>query len=591
MGTIRALTTASPDRAPGSADGLTLAPNLHLPVSAVTQTFAILAKRGVGKTYTAAVLTEELLKAGLPVAVIDPVGVWWGLRSSADGKHPGLPVVIFGGEHGDVPLEETAGELLADLLVSEQLPAVLDLSLLRKGQATRFLTEFAERLYHRNRDPLHLIIDEADAFAPQRPQKGQERMLGAAEDLVRRGRARGLGVTLITQRPAVLNKNVLTQVEVLITLRIIAPQDHSAIDDWVRQHDAYGQRDELMASLASLPVGTAWFWSPGWLDLFQRVEIRQRETFDSSATPSVTSGRVTGPKAFAAVDLGRLRERIAATVERAEADDPRRLRQRIAELERKLATATARAGQPQPQPQPEPRVERVVERVEVPVLDEQLVARLEAAAAPLFGVAEGIQQASDAIGAALGRWQQPAAEPGPAAAVSPRPTSTPASASAPGPGPGKLGRAQRAILTVLAQHPEGRTKRQLALQTGYAVKGGGFGNALGALRSAQLVERGDQVRVTPAGIDALGGAWAPLPSGGHALVEHWARQLGKAEGLILRVLVAAWPGTLTKQEVADRTGYAADGGGFGNALGRLRTLELIEGYRDLRAADALSQPG
>ena len=33
------------------------------------------------------------------------------------------------------------------------------------------------------------------------------------EDLVRRGRARGLGITLITQRPAVLNKDVLTQVD------------------------------------------------------------------------------------------------------------------------------------------------------------------------------------------------------------------------------------------------------------------------------------------------------------------------------------------------------------------------------------------
>jgi hypothetical protein len=40
-----------------------------------------------------------------------------------------------------------------------------------------------------------------------------------------------------------------------------------------------------MESLASLPVGTAWVWSPGYLELFQRVTIRARETFDSSATP------------------------------------------------------------------------------------------------------------------------------------------------------------------------------------------------------------------------------------------------------------------------------------------------------------------
>jgi hypothetical protein len=45
-----------------------------------------------------------------------------------------------------------------------------------------------ESRFTRNRGPLQLVLDEADAFAPQRPQKGQERMLDAVEDLVRRGR-------------------------------------------------------------------------------------------------------------------------------------------------------------------------------------------------------------------------------------------------------------------------------------------------------------------------------------------------------------------------------------------------------------------
>jgi len=62
-----------PDRAGSAVEGLTLGPGLVLPVEAVTETFAILAKRG------------------------DPVGVWWGLRSFADGTAEGLPVVIFGG--------------------------------------------------------------------------------------------------------------------------------------------------------------------------------------------------------------------------------------------------------------------------------------------------------------------------------------------------------------------------------------------------------------------------------------------------------------------------------------------------------------
>lgn len=91
---------------------LKISDQLSLPPDAVTQTFALLAKRGVGKTYTLLVMAEEMLAAGQTVVVADPVGVCWGLRASADGNGPGLPIVILGGDHGDIPLEATGGSLL-----------------------------------------------------------------------------------------------------------------------------------------------------------------------------------------------------------------------------------------------------------------------------------------------------------------------------------------------------------------------------------------------------------------------------------------------------------------------------------------------
>jgi len=39
-----------------------------------------------------------------------------------------------------------------------------------------------------------------------------------------------------------------------------------------------------------------------------------------------------------------------------------------------------------------------------------------------------------------------------------------------------------------------------------------------------------------------------------------------------------------KEEVAAKAGYQASGGGFNNALGRLRTLELVQGRGELRAS-------
>src|SRR5919204_2305309 len=107
---------------------LRISPDLTVPADAVTQTFGVLAVRGAGKTHTAAVLAEEMFKAGLPFVVVDPVGVWWGLRSSRDGKSAGLPIAVLGGPHGDIPLEKGGGQLVADLVVDERLSCVLDVS-------------------------------------------------------------------------------------------------------------------------------------------------------------------------------------------------------------------------------------------------------------------------------------------------------------------------------------------------------------------------------------------------------------------------------------------------------------------------------
>ncbi len=168
-----------------------------LPLEAVTQTFAILGIRGSGKTNSGVDMAEEMLKAGQQIVVLDPVDVWWGLRSSRDGAHAGFPIAIIGGEHGDVPLEGVNGTVIADFVVDSGTPVVLSLRHLSLGDQRRFAADFAERLYHRkgeagNRGPLHLFVDECDEFIPQNIQKGGERMFGAFDRLVRRGRSSGI---------------------------------------------------------------------------------------------------------------------------------------------------------------------------------------------------------------------------------------------------------------------------------------------------------------------------------------------------------------------------------------------------------------
>jgi hypothetical protein len=385
---------------------LRIAADLTLPVDAVTQAIAILARKGAGKTYTASVLVEEVVRAKVPVVILDPTGGWWGLRSSVDGESPGLPVVIFGGDHGDVPLEPTAGHVIADVVVEHPGAYVLDLSAFpSKASEQRFAGDFLERLYRakkRETGPLLLVVDEADVFAPQRPGNDQTRTLGALESIVRRGRIKGLGDLLITQRAAVLNKNVLTQTEVLIVMQTTGPQDRAAIDAWIEGNGTREERDEVLGSLASLERGEAWVWSPSFLRILQRVRIRARTTFDSSRTPEAGETAVA-PKAFAAVNLAKLGARIAATVEQQKANDPAVLKRRIRQLESEVAASHDVLRR---RPDREVPVEKIVE---VPVLNGQvgdlreLVGQLHEIGSGMILVGTGIGQAADSIVAAIDR--------------------------------------------------------------------------------------------------------------------------------------------------------------------------------------------
>jgi uncharacterized protein len=74
---------------------------------------------------------------------------------------------------------------------------------------------------------------------------------------------------------------------------------------------------------------------------------------------------------------------------------------------------------------------------------------------------------------------------------------------------------------------------------------------------------------------------------GSALIAYWRSQLGRAERLILETLAQVHPAALAKEEVAAKAGYEASGGGFNNALGRLRTLQLVRGRGELKASDNL----
>jgi hypothetical protein len=529
---------------------LRISDDVALPHSAITHTFGLLAVRGAGKSNAARVIAEKFFRAGLPFVAIDPVGSWFGLRSSRDGKSPGLPIPIFGGRRGDVPLEREGGRLIADLVVDRRLSCILDISTFESEAAKKgFLLDFARRLFLRNEEPLHLFLEEADDYIPQKPMRDELHLLRAFENIVRRGRARGLGVTLISQRSAVVNKNVLTQVQTLIAMRTTSPQDRAAVEAWLKYH---AQSREILESLPSLKDGEAWIWSPTFLKKTVRTRFQLSETFDSGETPKM--GKRTAAT-LADVDLSELTKRMAATIERAKQDDPKELKKRIAELEKQLEMMRSKPAAANELNEFRERGRAMAEAMR------QSAANLTA----FFDGFGDVRRRSEAAPSRKPRPKSPTVPDGP---------------TDPSVGSGGMKR----ILIALAQRPQGLSQRSLGLRAGLSSNSGTFSSYLSRARGAGWIEGKGTLRITDAGEKALG-EYEPLPTG-TALLDYWLADLGNGgASRILRSLADVYPRSLSQEELAERAQLTTNSGTFSSYLSRLRGLELIEGRGELKAAD------
>lgn len=609
--------------------GLRVADGLELPLEAVTETFAILAKRRAGKSNAAVVLAEEMFDRGLPWVAVDPKGDWWGVRAAGAGLEAsdGLGVLVFGGDHGDVPLEPGSGTLVAELVAQQRLTCVLDVSTMTKADQRRFLVDFATTLYRRNTEPLHVFCEEADEYIPQRVAGENAKLVGAFETLIKRGGFRGIGVTLISQRSASINKDALSQVETLIAMRTPSPQDRKAILGWVDQHAA---GSEAVADLPQLGNGEAWVFSPQWLQTLVKVRFRRRRTFDSGATPRV-GGQLAPPAALAEVDLKAIRDAMAETIERAAATDPDVLRRRVRELELQLQARPTSAKRAEP-------VERIV-RVEVPVLppdtvqalsvaadrllatlaaqSEQLDQTLRAAAALLVP----LQDVHDALAAhpSLSTAASPAAPgltdlsgpPGPAGPLGPR--NPPSPFAEPGepardasPSAVRSGKARpsshaaaepvlrsgvrRMVESLGRMAPLRLTRAQWGTVSRLKTTGGTWSTYLSDIRQAGLLDESDAgYTLTPAGFEFLGGRPDPLSAA--ELQQHYRRILRSGAAKMLDALIGAYPRPLTRAELGEAAALASTGGTFSTYLSDLVRNGLADRDGDRVTATAVLMHG
>jgi len=586
---------------------LHVAPGVDLPLSVVTSKAAIMAMTGQGKTYLAKVIAEEMLKHGAQIVVGDYKGEWWGLTSSASGKRAGYNVVVFGGEHADVPMREDSGRAIADVVVNERINAILDVSGFEDDEPKiRFMTEFAYRLFFLNRRPIHFFLDEADEFVPQNPQRGQVRMLGILKRLWQRGRQKGIGGTIISQRPASVHKSLLTQSEILIALRTVGPQDRKALQAWFEAWGTEEQIAEFTRTIASVEDHHAWWWSPKH-KLFKIAKARKATTFDSSRTPDAELGEEVEATVRTKHDIARLGKQLAAAVEEEKANDPAVLKKQLADLndkfnELQIHAAHLELGITHSKAKKQARVVKT----QVPVLrageDARLLKALDLASRLVDHAPKDLKMAEfqlhkqvDRLKEQIDRAHKLIAAATTPVIEEPAPVSVRegiqrmAGIEKPkveidvhahvndvrealkgDQGSMSSGDGRRRILSALAQHG-GATANKTRVLAGIASMHT-FRKYLGNLKSAGLVSgNGTRLALTQRGRDVLG-EYTPLPVG-KALVTYWLQELSGGHEALFRVLVSKPDYAFPSEELRTSAGIDSEHT-FRKYLGRLKTLGL-----------------
>ncbi len=117
--------------------------------------------------------------------------------------------------------------------------------------------------------PLMLVVEEAHNYAPQQGRSSATKIL---RTIASEGRKFGLGLCIISQRPAKVDKNILSQCNTQIILKVTNPNDLKAIGNSVE-----GLTKGSLEEIQRLPVGVA-LVTGGNISMPLFVEIRPRET-------------------------------------------------------------------------------------------------------------------------------------------------------------------------------------------------------------------------------------------------------------------------------------------------------------------------
>jgi uncharacterized protein len=546
-------------------------PPLEIPITEfASQGNALLGIKGSGKSYGATYLAERLMDAEIPIIAFDPIGVWRNLKVPGKGK--AYPVVVAHPENGDLPLTPHSAPEIVRAAMRENISLVLDLYSMRLSKADwRNIVEQSIRvLLYENKGLRHLFIEEASEFCPQRVQPDQGRVYAEIEKLARMGGNASLGYTLINQRAEEVNKAVLEICDCLILHRQKGKNSLTSLGKWLDFSDPSLSK-KIIQTLPTLDPGQCWIWSQGQ-DIPALCRFPTKNTFhpDRKHPNAQAITKAVDVGSFVAQLSNSLEKLLAETKE----NDPAELKRRIRELEKvgkSVETKTVEI------PAFTKEESELMQAVRTEFWD--LAARFDTANGRMTAVVNAIDRATNAVKNRPGLLPLPKLR---MQIMERRPSASPSENAS---SVAIRGGMQR-MMIALAQRP-GLSKRQLGIRAGLSSRSGTFGTYLGTLRSNGWIEGdSENLELTKEGHICLGD-YQPLPEG-KDLYDYWMSELGNSGAArMLAALYEAYPRKLTKEELGEAAQISHTSGTFGTYLGTLRSLELIEGSKELLASKEL----
>ena len=235
----------------------------------VTGRTCIIAQSGAGKSWAIAVLCERLCAAGIGFCIVDTEGEYFSLKQR-------YPVLWVGSdERCDEDIERVNLKDLMLRAVVNGTAVVFDVSETDMRERVTALAEILYDIASAHKIPYLLILEEADKFIPQAKES-----IRKIEEISRRGRKRGLGLLVATQRPSFVTKNVLSQCNNQVIGKLSIENDLRAVDLF------FGSRTEL-EELATLQPGE-FFVMGGFVRKKTRIRFGSRETEHRGETPELS---------------------------------------------------------------------------------------------------------------------------------------------------------------------------------------------------------------------------------------------------------------------------------------------------------------